>query len=358
MSLIARLRELLAQEGLDSLLIHKDTNRRYLSGFTGTSGVLLLTAQENILFTDFRYMEQAAAQAPEFQVVQHGRPLYKTLREQTARLGLKRIGLEKDFVTISEYLEFQQNIPEVDFIPTPDFVERFRRIKSRQELLSLKKAVEIADLAFRHIWSFIQVGQTEREVDFELEFFMRRLGAQRTAFQTIVASGERSALPHGTASTKTIKKNELVTLDFGAVYQGYHSDMTRTLVMGQPDPRQEEIYGVVLKAQEAVLAAVRPGMKACEADHIAREVISQAGYGENFGHGLGHSVGLEIHESPRLAPSDETILEPGMVVSVEPGVYIPGWGGVRIEDLILITPAGCEILTRSPKSMQDMIILS
>lgn len=349
------LKEKLNSEGLDAYLISKPANRRYLSGFKGTSGLLIITREEDIFLTDFRYVEQARIQARGFNVIKHEVPLTSTLKSVFSERGIKFVGVEKDYLTLAVYDDFQKSIAGVEFVPVVCPCDYQRRIKTHQEIQLLKTAIEIADKAFLHIIDFIHVGQTEREAAFELEFFMKRLGSERNAFETIVASGDRSALPHGIASSKLINRGDFVTLDYGAVFEGYHSDMTRTVVMNSADTRQNEIYNLVLRAQQEVIKGVQPGMKANEVDSIARRIIAKAGYGDNFGHGLGHGVGLEIHEGPRLAPADETILEPGMVVSVEPGIYIPGWGGVRIEDLILITPAGCEVLTKSAK---DLLVIN
>lgn len=349
------LKEKLHEEGLDAYLIAKPANRRYLSGFTGSSGFLLISEEEDILLTDFRYVEQARREAPAFNVIQHGAPMTATLKKVLEERGIKYVGVEKDYLTLAAHDDLVRSIGGVGFVPATCPCEFVRRIKTPQEIQLLKTAIEIADKAFLHIIDFIREGQTEKETAFELEFFMKRLGSEGNAFETIIASGERSALPHGVASTKTINRGDLVTLDYGAIYQGYHSDMTRTVVIKEAGSREKEIYSLVRRAQEEVLAKIQPGMKANEADGIARKIIADAGYGDNFGHGLGHGVGLEIHEGPRLSPTDETILEPGMVVSVEPGIYLPGWGGVRIEDLILITPKGCEVLTKSTK---DLLVIS
>lgn len=352
MSKLTQLKEHIQNLGLDGMIIAKLTNYRYLSGFTGSSAYLLVTARKNILLTDFRYVEQAIKEAPEFEVVMYRLPLTDTLRELIEKEKITRIGLEKETVTLGVYEEFTANIPGVSFIPAADPVQHLRRVKLPEELDKIRKAAEITDKGFLHILDFIRVGMTEREVALELEFFTKRLGSERNAFEFIVASGERGALPHGVASSKTLNKGDLVTLDIGCVYQGYHSDMTRTIMLGKPDHKQEAIYSQVLRAQEAVLQAIRPGMTGAQADAIARGIISEAGYGNEFGHGLGHGVGLDIHEGPRLAPQDQSILEPGMVVTVEPGIYLPGWGGVRIEDLVVITREGCEIISKSPKQLQ------
>jgi len=356
LSALTRIKENAFKAGLEALLITKASNRRYLSGFTGSSGFLLLTKDEDILVTDFRYDEQARKQAAGLLVVRSNNSMVEKLGELLERYRIKKVGLEKNVTTLGAYEEYRHYLPGIEFVPVNDPCEEFRRVKSHQEMVVLKKAVEIADKAFLHILNFLRVGQTEKEIAYEIEFFMRRIGAEKSAFETIVASGERSSLPHGVASDKPVASGELVTLDFGAVYRGYHSDITRTLVLGKPTSRQEEIYHLVLKAQETALENIRPGIKASDADALAREIIREAGLGENFGHGLGHGVGLEIHEGPRLSPRDDTVLKPGMVVTVEPGVYINGWGGVRIEDIVVITADGCEVLTKSPKNFSNMIL--
>lgn len=353
---VARFKEAIREEKLDAIIISKPTNCQYLSGFTGGSGVLLIAKNEDYLITDFRYKEQACKQAQGFKVIQFEESLVKSLKEIIHKLSLKKVGLEKDTVTLATYQEYVENISDADFIPVEDYCSKLRQIKSREEIVLLKKAIEIADKAFLHIREYIRVGQTEKEVASQIEYCMRSLGAEKNAFDTIVASGERSSLPHGLASSKVIKQGELVTLDFGAVYEGYHSDMTRTLIMGKPDAKQTKIYNTVLQAQEEAEVKIKSGMKGNEADSIAREIIEQAGYGEYFGHSLGHAVGLDIHERPFLSPREDGILKPGVVVSVEPGIYLPGWGGVRIEDLVVITSRGCEVLTKSPKNINEMII--
>ncbi len=351
MSVIARFRQYLTEQGLEAFLLANTANCRYLSDFTGTDAYLLLTREANFLLTDSRYSLQAVKEAQGFQVITYQDTLAEALKVLCARYSLIRLGLEKEVITLGFFEKLQHSIPYVEFVPLPDPLEKYRQVKTEPELYKIRKAAEITDMAFAHILEFVRPGITEKEIALELEFFMRNLGAERNAFDFIVASGERGALPHGTASNKVIQKGEMLTLDIGCVYQGYNSDMTRTIFIGQPDARQKEIYEVVLKAQETALTALKPGMAGADVDAVARDVISQAGYGDFFGHGLGHGVGLEIHEGPRLSPRDHTILEPGMVVTVEPGIYLPGWGGVRIEDLTLITREGCEIISKSSKKM-------
>ncbi len=351
-SSLAHFKALISQQGLDAYLITDPVLSFYLSGFTGTSCWLLIAVAptHNFLITDFRYMEQATSQAVGFEIVFGDKSAYQKLGELVGQYGMKRIGVDQNELTLAVFTKLKEEIAEVGFYPVQNPSKVMRKIKGTEEIQLIRKAVEIADRAFLHLLEYLQPGLSEREVSIELEFFMRRLGGTRNAFETIVASGERAALPHGVASNRIMQAGEMVVLDFGTVYHGYHSDMTRTLFLGEPDKRAQEIYQVVLNAQETVLKHLQPGMRANEADLLARQIISEAGYGDCFGHGLGHGVGLEIHEEPSLSPRDETILEPGMIVTVEPGIYIPGWGGIRIEDLVVLTPGGCEILTKSPKT--------
>ncbi|MGL5514812.1 MAG: M24 family metallopeptidase, partial [Sporomusa sp.] len=264
----------------------------------------------------------------------------------------ERIGFESDFVTWQVYQQLASCLPAIELVPVQ--LDCLRMIKDRQELALLTTAVEIADRAFDQALHMIKPGVTELEIAFELEYRMRKLGAEKPAFDTIVASGVRGSLPHGRASNKVIEAGELVTIDFGAVYQGYHSDMTRTVAVGKATDKQRDIYAVVLAAQLAGIGAVKAGKTGKEIDHIARQIITAAGYGEYFGHGLGHGVGLFIHEDPRLSPAGDIKLAKGMVTSVEPGIYLPDWGGVRIEDLVVVTTAGCTVLTASSKDLIEL----
>ena len=346
---LAKLRQLMAKRGIDAFLAMRPENRRYLSGFTGTAGTLLVTATQALLFTDFRYTEQAAEQAPQFEVMMAGADLFGALAGQ--ELAMRHLGVEGDFITHEEYGKLQQALPQVDLVSCPELINDLRAVKDAGEIAMIREAVRIADESFNRILQSLQIGQTEEEIAVEMEFNMRRVGASGRSFDFIVASGSRSAMPHGVASPKKLQAGEFLTLDFGAVYQGYCSDITRTLCLGEPDEQQRAIYNIVLAANRAGIAAVRPGRTGKEVDAEVRRLIEEAGYGPNFGHGLGHSVGLAIHEGPNLNSREERVLEPGMTVTVEPGIYIPGWGGVRIEDLVVVTENGCEVLTRSPKEL-------
>lgn len=350
MSRIDRVRAILSEPHLDALLIQKPENRTYVSGFTGSAGFVLVTPRDSMLLVDFRYVEQARAQAPGCEVIKADRLFIDTLAEIVPARGLRRIGFEDDGMTFKQHQEFAKRLAPAELVPV-EGVDRLRWVKDPEELTRIARAIEIADAAFAHIRSYLRPGAVERDVATEMEFFMRRHGADKEAFETIVASGPRSSLPHGRASDRVLAPGDFVTLDFGAVYQGYVSDCTRTVVLPEVSPQQREIYNIVLAAQQAALEGIKPGMTGKEADALARTVITQAGHGDAFGHSLGHGVGLAVHEGPTLSPREEARLAPGMVVTVEPGIYLGGWGGVRIEDIVVITADGCRDLTGSPKEL-------
>ncbi|GAB6182096.1 Xaa-Pro dipeptidase [Desulfotomaculum defluvii] len=347
---LTRLRQKMSEQGISHLFVTKPENRFYLSGFTGTTGVLLIGQATADFLTDFRYIEQVKIQSPHFNVVKVDQVSpFGLLSDILRNYKSDKLAFEADHLTHKQYQELKNQLPGIELVPCEELLEDLRMIKDEVEIDVIRSAMQIGDKAFNHILKCIKPGTSELELTLELEFFMRKLGASGTAFDTIMASGPRSALPHGVASERLLQTGDFLTMDFGALYQGYNSDMTRTVVLGQPDSKQQEIYNIVLEAQMAGLAAVRAGVPAKEVDAAARAVISNHGYGEYFGHGTGHGVGIAIHESPRLNTKDETILQPGMVVTVEPGIYLPQWGGVRIEDSVLVTENGCEILTSSPK---------
>lgn len=344
------IRKICGQNSFDAFMVSNDVNRRYLSGFDGSAGTLLISQEKAYLVTDFRYIEQATAQAEGFEVKKRGDDLHQSMAQLFAECGWSKIAFESKQVSYAEYIEMKEELG-VELIPLDGAVEKLRMIKNKRELEILRSGAQELDRAFRYICTKLRPGVTEKEIDLELEFYLRRNGAEAAAFRFIVASGERGALPHGTATTKKLAHGELVTIDFGAVYDGYATDMTRTVAIGSTVQRQREIYGIVEEARSAAAAFVKPGIKANEADQVARDIIEKAGYGAYFGHGLGHGVGLETHEQPTLNPRSTTLLEPGMVITVEPGIYIPGWGGVRIEDMVLVTAEGAELLTRSPREL-------
>ena len=353
MGKLEKLRQLFQQHEIDGILITSTYNRRYVTNFTGTAGVALITADKALFITDFRYTEQAEKQAQGFEIVQHTGPIIQEVADQAKQLGIKKLGFEQDHMAYSTWKQHEDAI-ESELIPVSDLVEGMRLIKSEDEINIIKVAADIADAAFKHIIDYIKPGMAELEVANELEFFMRKSGAASSSFDIIVASGWRSALPHGVASDKIIETGDFVTMDYGALYNGYISDITRTVAVGEPSEKLREIYDVVLEAQLRAMNGIKPGMTGVEADALARDYITEKGYGEYFGHSLGHGIGLEVHEGPGLSSRSKAELKPGMVVTVEPGIYLPGVGGVRIEDDILITESGNETLMHSTK---DLIIL-
>lgn len=353
MNKLMKLRSAFEEVGIDGMLVTNPYSRRYMTEFTGTAGVVLVSKERALFITDFRYVEQAQNQAAGYEIVQHSGPIIKEVAKRVAELGIQKLGFEQDTLTYSSYTAYKKQV-EAEFVPTSGLVEKLRLIKTDSEIKILKEAAQIADAAFEHILSFIRPGVSEIEVSNELEFFMRKQGATSSSFDIIVASGLRSALPHGVASEKVIEKGDFVTLDFGAYYKGYCSDITRTIAVGEPSDQLKEIYNIVLEAQLRGVNGIKAGLTGREADALTRDYITEKGYGEYFGHSTGHGVGLEIHEAPSLAVQSEMVLEPGMVVTVEPGIYIPGVGGVRIEDDIIVTSEDNEVITKSPK---ELIIL-
>jgi Xaa-Pro aminopeptidase len=347
---VQKLRQAMQDNNVEAMFIKSPINRRYLTGFTGSAGYVLITHHEAYLLTDFRYMTQAPQQAEGYTVVEHGPKVMESIKELLSANKIDQLGFEQDDVSYSEYTSFSAQLqPEVTLVPVSGLVEQLRMFKDAEELQIMQRAADLADATFSHILNVVKPGMTERQVDLEMEFYMLSHGATASSFDTIVASGERSSLPHGVASERVIEGNEFITFDFGALLDGYCSDLTRTIALGSPNPQLKEIYDIVLEAQLHTLAHIKSGMTGREADALARDIITKYGYGEQFGHSTGHGLGMEVHESPRLSKLSDDILQPGMVVTVEPGIYLPGIGGVRIEDDIVITETGIVILTKSSK---------
>lgn len=348
---LQKLRNEMAKQNIEALLVTSSYNLRYITNFTGSAGLALVTKEQAFFITDFRYTEQASEQVTEFKVVQAKTNLLEEAAEKAKELGIESLAFEQDYVTYSSYLQYQEKMGSA-LKPVSGLIEKIRMIKTPEEVEILKAAAKIADDAFEHICGFIKAGQTELEISNELEFFMRKQGATSSSFDTIVASGLRSALPHGVATDKIVEQGDMITLDYGALYNGYISDITRTVAVGEPSEKMKEIYQIVLDAQVLGVEKIGPGMTGIEADAIARDYIKSKGYGEAFGHSTGHGIGLEVHEGPGLSFKSQTALEPGMAVTVEPGIYLPGIGGVRIEDDILITESGNVRLTNSTKELR------
>ncbi|MBS2969601.1 aminopeptidase P family protein [Metabacillus sp. KIGAM252] len=354
MNMLEKLRNSFKSSEIDGMLITSEYNRRYMTGFTGSAGLAIISESKAVFITDFRYVEQAGKQAQGYEIIQHTGSIIEEAAEQAKKMGITKLGFEQDHITFAAYQQYQKAMNGITLAPVSGAVEKLRLIKSPAEIKILKEAAEIADAAYSHILHFVRPGLKEIDVSNELEFFMRKNGAASSSFDIIVASGFRSALPHGTASEKEIETGDFVTLDFGAYYKGYCSDITRTFAVGEPSDKLKEIYSVVLEAQLRGMNGIKAGITGKEADALTRDYIAEKGYGEYFGHSTGHGLGMEVHEGPALSSRSETVLESGMVVTVEPGIYIAGLGGVRIEDDTVVTENGNEALTSSPK---ELIIL-
>ncbi|HVF09714.1 MAG TPA: aminopeptidase P family protein [Abditibacteriaceae bacterium] len=334
----------------DALVISELTNVRYACGFTGTSGMVVVTPGAAYFITDFRYQAQAAAQVERsYATVIADRGLWKAAAKLLKKEKVARVAFEAEHTSVATLEEITKLLKPATPVATQRTVEKLRLHKDAEEIALTRRAVAVIDHCFDHICGVMKPGMTECEVSDELSSAMRARGASGPSFTTIVASGLRSALPHGVASDKVLQSGDLVTIDMGAIVDGYCSDMTRTVCLGKPQRRQQEIYEIVWRAQSEAAAALRPGLGCKAADALARKAIEEAGYGQYFGHGLGHGVGLNIHEPPRLSKWGKGKLEPGMLVTCEPGIYLEGWGGVRIEDMLLITATGAEVLTRARK---------
>lgn len=345
------LRKKLEKLNADAALITKRENYMYMSGFTGTAAMLYITKNKAILLTDFRYVEQAAAQAPDYEIIRYNGSYTSEINMIIGNRSKTVLAFEDSYVTYRDYRQFKDNLNVSDMIPLGTSIEELRRVKDESEMTLIRKAVKIADNAFEHILGYLKPGVTEVEIAAEMEYFMKKQGATGASFDTIIASGLRSSMPHGVASEKKLEAGDVITMDYGALYKGYCSDITRTVFLGEPKADLKRIYQIVLDAQQKGIEAVKQGRRGKDVDKIARDYIADAGFGDYFGHGLGHGVGLEIHEDPTLSPRGEIILQDGMIVTVEPGIYIPGLGGVRIEDMLLVKGQNAEDLTKAKKEL-------
>ena len=353
-SRIEKMRKKLPEHQLEAFLVSAPPNRRYLSGFTGSAGYLLISQQHQLIATDFRYYEQVGRQCPDFTLIKIAGDLESWLLNALRELKAQRIGFEANDVTFAAYNQLKEVVskldsPQPELVPTYDLVETLRIYKEPEELAALVRAIEVADEAMVEVCQRLRPGMTERQVAWEMEKSMREQGADGTSFDTIVGSGPNGALPHHRTSDRRIEKGEPIVIDMGALVDGYCSDITRTVCLGRNDHRFRTVYDTVLGAQLTAEATVQAKMSGKDGDYLARQVIEKAGYAEQFGHGLGHGVGLAIHESPRLSPLSTSELDDGMVFTIEPGIYLPGWGGVRIEDIVILENGKARNLTKAPK---------
>lgn len=355
---IARLRSSLVEEGLDALLVSSFVNVTYLTGFTGDDSYLLVTRDGQVLLSDFRYVQQLQEECPWLDVESRtpGTTLVDVLGDVVTKAKLSKIGVEANSLSLHTHQQIVEKCKAATFPATDGLVERLREIKDEGEIAEIREAIRLAERAFAVLRASLRPEQSEREIAAQLEHQIRMFGGTGCSFTPIIAVGDRAALPHYRPGQRRVAEHPLLLVDWGACGRLYRSDLTRVLVTGNIPPKLEAVYGVVLKAQLAGIAAIRPGAVLEEVDAAARRTIAAAGFGERFGHSLGHGIGMQVHEAPRLAVNQKKTLQPGMVVTVEPGIYIPEWGGVRIEDDVLVTPDGCEVLSHVPKDFSDCVV--
>jgi Xaa-Pro aminopeptidase len=353
-----RLLASLASEGVDGLLVTNPINVTYLTGFSGDSSFLILGCDRTVLVSDARFTEQLADECPGLEV--HIRPTTQNVHQAAgavlSKLSLRSLDFESNHLTVAEHETLRDLAKALDWKPGRDRVEQLRTIKDPSEVAQIREAIGFAERAFTVFRALLRPDDREKDLCDSLESYIRRAGGKGASFPSIVAVGERAALPHAPPTQKALAEAELLLVDWGASGAFYKSDLTRVLAARTISPKLEEVYTVVLTAQERAIQKIRPGIKAQEVDAEARTVIASAGYGNHFGHGLGHGIGLQVHEAPSLRPNSDTVLEAGMVMTVEPGIYLPGWGGVRIEDDVLVTPEGCEVLTSVTKDLRALSI--
>jgi len=344
----------LRDANLQAVFVSKKENVRYFSDFTGDDSFLLLFKEKFYFLTDFRYVEQAKIEAKGYEIIDYKGELYKTILELLNEKGIEALYIEGDTVSTNQYFEMIEKLEGINLKRLKFSLDELRIVKDDGEIEKIKKAVELSDLAFEHILKYVKEGISEKDLACELQYFLLKNGSKGFSFDPIIASGKRSSLPHGVPSAKKIERGDFITFDFGCNYDGYMSDMTRTIFLGTPSKEQLKIYNIVKEAQQRAIEYIKESVKCSDVDKLARDYIGSFGYYNNFGHSLGHGVGLEIHELPRLSPKSDAVLTENMVVTVEPGIYIEGFGGVRIEDLVVVKKDGCEVLTCTTK---EVIIL-
>ncbi|MBW3599264.1 MAG: Xaa-Pro peptidase family protein [Planctomycetes bacterium] len=353
-----KLRSRVRSAGADSILVTSEVNVTYLTGFTGDSSYLLLTRDRQIVLSDARYEEDLQAECPglDLEIRRPPTKMHEWVEQVVGKAKPRKMAVEADSLSVAQFDEFQKRLKGVELVKTSGLVEQLREIKDKDEIAAIRRAVRLAERAFAVIRAALRPDQTEREIAHNLEHQIRLLGGRGCAFPPIVAVGPNAALPHAQPGYARIKDSPLVLIDWGAQGRLYCSDLTRVLATAKISPKLEATYRVVFDAQRAGIEAIRPGATMAAVDAAARSVIEKAGYGGQFGHSLGHGIGLQTHESPRLAESEHRELKTGMVVTVEPGIYLPGWGGVRIEDDVLVTKDGCEVLSHTPKELAECVV--
>jgi Xaa-Pro aminopeptidase len=354
---LEKLRKTLAKDRVEALLVTSATNVRYLTGFTGGDAALLVTPARAIIVSDGRYAEQLRRECPDFEthIRAVGQKMTAVLADVITKLGVRKLGFEASAITVADFEELKKKLKTVDLVGVPARVEALRMIKDRGEVAAICEAIAVAERAFTMLRAGLRSEDSEKDAADALEAYLRRCGASAASFPPIVAVGANAALPHYRPGPEArLGQADFVLIDWGATRNGYTSDLTRVLVTGKVTSKFVKLYGSVLSAQERAIAAIRPGVRARDVDAEARSALEQAGFGRFFPHGLGHGLGLDIHEAPSIRKDADITLRPGMVVTIEPGIYLPGWGGIRIEDDVLVTPDGREVLTRVPKTLDAL----
>ncbi|NOY41737.1 MAG: aminopeptidase P family protein [Planctomycetes bacterium] len=353
-----KIRRMLRKHRVDALLVTNFTNVSYLTGFTGDDSYLLLTGKNDIVLSDERYTTQLEEECPELElnIRGPGKKMLSAVSRLLTSVKAKRLAIEAGSMTVALHLALQESVKGCELVPASGWVEELRAVKDRDEIAKTRVACEQARRAFEVVRASLTPEMTELQVAADLEYQARRFGGKCLSFPPIVAVGARAALPHASPTEQRLENADFTLIDWGVNEGQYVSDLTRVLVTGKISPKLRKVYGVVLNAQLAAIKSIRPGVACGAVDQVARSIIAKAGYGKQFGHGLGHGTGLEVHEAPRLSQGQSTLLAPGMIVTVEPGIYLPGWGGVRIEDDILVTRTGHEVLTSVPKELDECVV--
>lgn len=355
---IAKLEEKLKNAGLDGIFVLKESNIRYLTGFTSSDAYSIIAQEKRAFITDSRYTEQANREVFNYEIIKWRAPhagLPETIKTTCQRYGIKKLGIEKKTMTVDMYETLSSTLDGIELHSADGFIEELRRIKDLEEIACIRKAAEIADKAFSEILKYVKIGVTEKDIERELQYLTKKLGADDIGFPLIIASGINSSMPHAVPSDKKIEEGDFITFDMGGLYHGYRSDMTRTVVVGKATDRQKEVYGLVLQSQESATKTIKAGLDGKIPHTKAREILEKSGVDGVFEYGVGHGVGLDIHEDPFMSARCELFLETGNIITVEPGVYIPGWGGIRIEDTVLVTESGYEVLTLAPKDLIELV---
>lgn len=352
------LRRAVKKTGIDALLITNFTNVSYLTGFTGDDSFLIVGKNIDVIISDGRYTTQLEEQCPSLDayIRRGGESMFHAVQKTITAAKIARLGVESDSIILSLFCRLEKELAKTAVSATSGLVERLREIKDKHEIAAMRRAIAFTERGFAVLRATLQPEMTEKQLADKLEHNMRLFGARSAAFPSIVAVGPRAALPHATPGNSQVGDSNHLLIDWGANEGQYNGDLTRVLLTGKISPKLERVYRVVLTAQLKAIEAVRPGAVAQDVDRVARDIISDAGFGRYFGHGLGHGLGLDVHERPRLGVSNETVLKPGMIVTVEPGIYLPGWGGVRIEDDVLVTRSGHEVLSNVDKQFEQAII--